>query len=99
MSESDTGQQTRLENIYDEAKVARINCYIRATGDFVQAMIDDPDLFERVPDGAQLVFDDDPALSAANLEAAARYERDGVTFYVHRVAADSPYAQPFPAAE
>ncbi len=88
MSESFTEERVRPgDSCLDEAKIARVNRGIAATFDFIQAMVDDPSLNERIPDGAQLIFeyDDDPTLSEANLRAGARIEREGGAVYVHRV--------------
>jgi hypothetical protein len=87
MSESGTGRQSRHHDILDGGRVAWVTRNIAGTFDFVRAVMDDPSLFDHVPDGAQLVlvYDDDPALSELHLRAAAEIERQGGTVYVHHV--------------
>lgn len=88
-----------IEDGIDDATVARVERNIDGVHDFLQAVIADPSMLEQVPKGAQivLVFDDDPALSEANLRAGAKVEREGGSIYVHRVKNLAPLA-PAPAA-
>jgi hypothetical protein len=46
---------------------------------FMQQVLDDPGLLDRIPDGADIIFlpDSDPALREANLQLGAEREHDG----------------------
>ena len=54
---------------------------------FMQQVLDDPGLLDRIPDGADIIFlpNSDPALREANLELGAEREREGATITYIRI--------------
>jgi len=54
---------------------------------FMQQVLDDPELLDRIPDGADIIFlpNSDPALRKANLELGAEREREGATVTYVRI--------------
>jgi len=54
---------------------------------FMQQVLDDPELLDRIPDGADIIFlpNSDPALRKANLELGAEREREGATVTYIRI--------------
>jgi len=74
---------TKLDGI-DEATASRVTRNVDLVHRHLLAIIADPSLLERIPDGGAVVLipDDDPELAAANLEGGMRRVRQGedVTF-------------------
>ena len=54
---------------------------------FMQQVLEAPELLDRIPDGADIIFlpDSDPALREANLELGAEREREGAAVTYVRI--------------
>ena len=54
---------------------------------FMQQVLDDPELLDRIPDNAEIIFlpNSDPALREANLELGAERAREGATVTYIRI--------------
>jgi len=54
---------------------------------FMQQVLDDPELLDSVPNGADIIFlpDNDPELRDANLELGAEREREGAKVVYVRI--------------
>ena len=54
---------------------------------FMQQILDEPELLNRIPDGADIIFlpDSDPALQEANRQLGVEREREGATVTYVRI--------------
>ncbi len=54
---------------------------------FMQQVLDNPDLLDRIPDGADIIFlpDSDPVLRQANIELGREREREGAKVIYIRI--------------
>ena len=84
--------EAQAEHAPDPA--ARSNRNIEGAFDFLEAIIADPELVNRIPVGAEMILDhsDDPGLTQANRQLEASQQHAGSTTDVHRVRTRSSVA-------